>query len=398
MAGAVSRLSRWVLTAYEKPTFLTGFYASQGLRAAVAILREEWFLLVSLGTCLCFFLVGDAILAHLQEPVGLAVIFTWLFVTMLGSSLAAVRHADQLAVRLGEPYGTLLLTLSVTFIEVVSISAVMTHGENNPTLARDTLFAVVMIVLNGMVGLCLLMGGWRHCEQHYNLQGAKTYLSVIISLVVLSLVLPAFTQTTPTPTLSGAQQVFLVLVAVGLYVAFLAIQMGRHREYFVADDIEAAPAGLAEETRPFLREVILLLAYLGPVVFLAEQLAHPVDYLVETLEIPTAFGGVIMALLVATPEGIGALRAAMSNQLQRSVNIFLGSVLSTIGLTIPGIIVISQFTGRSLILGVQHADLVMQLLTLAVSMVTFSSERTNVIQFAVHLVFFGAYILLIVQN
>lgn len=392
MAGAVSRLSRWVLTAYEKPTFLTGFYASQGLRAAVAILREEWFLLVSLGTCLCFFLVGDAILAHLQEPVGLAVIFTWLFVTMLGSSLAAVRHADQLAVRLGEPYGTLLLTLSVTFIEVVSISAVMTHGENNPTLARDTLFAVVMIVLNGMVGLCLLMGGWRHCEQHYNLQGAKTYLSVIISLVVLSLVLPAFTQTTPTPTLSGAQQVFLVLVAVGLYVAFLAIQTGRHREYFVADDIEAAPAGLAEETRPFLREVILLLAYLGPVVFLAEQLAHPVDYLVETLEIPTAFGGVIMALLVATPEGIGALRAAMSNQLQRSVNIFLGSVLSTIGLTIPGIIVISQFTGRSLILGVQHADLVMQLLTLAVSMVTFSSERTNVIQGAVHLVFFGGRI------
>ena len=340
-------------------------------------------------------------MAKLSSPAWLAVVFIWLFATVLGSALAVVRHADHLAEALGEPYGTLILTLSITFIEVLSISAVMTHGERNPTLARDTVFAVVMIILNGMVGLCLLLGGWRHREQHYNLHGANAYLGVIMPLAVLSLVLPDFTQSTPGPTLSPAQEVFLVLVSVGLYAAFLAIQTGRHRAYFAEADEAGSHArqgshqGIPSRTG---LHAALLVAYLAPLVFLAEQFAHPVDYLIETLQAPAALGGLIVAVLVATPEAIGAVRAAWADHLQRSVNIFLGSILSTIGLTVPSIIVVSRLTGHDIILGAERADMVLLLLTLACSTVTFASGRTNVIQGAVHLILFAAYLLLIVQG
>jgi len=176
--------------------------------AASTIPREEWFLVVSALTCLLFLLFGRQMMAGLKNPAVFVLVFLWLFGSILGSIFAVVRHADHVAIRLGEPYGTLLLTLAVTAIEVISISAIMLHGENNPTLARDTVFAVVMIILNGMVGLSLLAGGWRHREQHYNFQGANAYLSVIIPLATLSLLLPNFTITTPGPTtLSGAGNV-----------------------------------------------------------------------------------------------------------------------------------------------------------------------------------------------
>ena len=296
----------------------------------------------------------------------------------------------------------------MTFVEVTSIAAIMLHGANNPTLARDTLFAVAMIILNGMVGLSLLVGGWRHREQQYNLQGANAYLGVIIPLAVLSLILPDFTVTTPGPLLSHEQDIFLVLVGLGLYSTFLAVQTRRHRGYFrlgaepaheqVAGDADASLRTLASRPRPLLAHAALLIAYLLPIVFLAEQFAHPVDYLIETLRAPAALGGVIIAVLVATPEAIGAVRAALANHLQRSINIFLGLVLSTIGLTVPAIVLVSRMIGREIVLGVEHTDLVMLLLTLAVCVVTFSSGRTNVMQGAVHLVLFAVYLALIFQG
>ena len=364
------------------------------------LVRQEWFLGVSIVTCLAFFFQGGTLFSKLSNPLWLGFVFLWLFAAVLGSALCVVRHADKLALRVGEPYGTLILTLSVTAIEVMSISAVMLHGDNNPTLVRDTLFSVIMIILGGLVGLSLLIGAWKHKEQQYNLQGANSYLGVIIPLAALGLIMPNFTHTTAGPTLSFAQETFLIVMSAGLYAAFLAIQTGRHRGYFALGD-EAVLGGEGPPgapSPPLARHAALLVIYMLPVAFLAGEFAHPVDYFIETLRAPVVLGGVMMALLVATPEAIGAVRAADANHLQRAMNIFLGSVLSTIGLTIPLMLLVSHLTGRSLILGVQGTDLVMLLLTLAVSVVTFASGRTNVLQGAVHLLLFAAYVLLIFQG
>jgi Ca2+:H+ antiporter len=365
------------------------------------LLRKEWFLVVSACSCLAFLAFGDALLAGFANPLWLAFVFAWLFAVVLGSALAVVRHADRLAEYLGEPFGTLILTLSVTSIEVMSISAVMMHGDNNPTLARDTLFAVTMIVLNGMVGLSLLLGGWRYREQHYNLQGANAYLGVIIPLAVLGLVMPNFTVTSTGPTLAFSQEMFLVVSSVGLYAAFVVLQTSRHRDYFLSTEKVATAAAApmhAHTGGSVLRHAVLLGAYMAPVVFLAEKLAHPMDYVIETLRAPLALGGLTMAVLVATPEAIGAVRAARCDQLQRSVNIFLGSVLSTIGLTIPAILIVGQWSGHPITLGLQHTDVILLLLTLTSCVVTFASGRTNVLQGAVHLVLFFAYLFLIFQG
>ncbi len=361
-------------------------------------IADEWFLGISLATTLVFALFSVRLEEALDNPLWLALIFIWLFAVVLGSALSVVRHADHVAEILGEPYGTLVLTLSVTTIEVMSISAVMLHGENNPTLVRDTLFAVVMLILNGMVGMSLLFGGWRYREQQYNLQGANTYLGVIIPLAVLTLTLPNFTITTPGPTLSYPQQLFLFVMSVGLYLAFLAIQTGRHRGYFIGDSSgEAAPPALPKAAPSLRWHAALLVAYILPVVFLAEQLANPIDYFIETLKAPAALGGVIIAMLVATPEAMTATRASMANQLQRSINVSLGSVLSTIGLSVPAMLAVSYFTGREIHLGLAGANNVLMLLTLAVCIVTFASGRTNILQGAVHAVLFSAFVMLIFQ-
>ncbi len=236
-----------------------------------------------------------------------------------------------------------------------------------------------MIILGGMVGVSLLAGGWRHSEQHYNLQSANTYLSVIIPLALLTLSLPNFTVTTPGPTLSTAQQVFLVVISIGLYCAFLAIQTGRHRRYFMTEDEAEEPAHAATGGRGLAWHAVLLVAYILPVVLLAEQLAHPIDYLIETLKVPAPLGGVIIAMLVATPEAISATRAAWMNKVQRSINIFLGGVLSTIGLTVPVMLVISYLTAHEVFLGLASANDLLLAVTLVVSVVTFASGRTNIL-------------------
>ncbi len=362
-------------------------------------IREEWFLGVSVATSLAFLAFSEQIFAKISGPFWFSVIFLWLFSVVLGSALSVVRHADHLAEQLHEPYGTLILTLAITSIEVMAISAVMLHGANNPTLARDTLFAVVMIILNGMVGLSLLSGAWRRQDQQHNLHGANAYLGVIVPLATLSLVMPTFLAGPDGPHPSAPRQMFLGIVSIGLYGIFLLLQSGRHQRYFADDgNHHEQHAGTMRHHRPVWHHALLLLAYMGPVVFLVEELARPIDYVIETLHAPAAFGGVIMAVLVATPEAISAVRASVANHLQRAINIFLGSVLSTIGLTVPAMLAISHLYGHPVTLGLQGPDLVMFVLTLAVSIITFSSGRTNLMQGAVHLVLFLAYVLLITQQ
>jgi len=376
--------------------------ALAGLIAAGSSWRAEWPLPPVLATAGLFIAFGATWLQDATRPLWLLAFFLWLFVAILLAAVRVVRHAEALAVRLGEPYGTLILTLSVTSIEVLMIAALMLHGENNPTLARDAMFAVVMIVLNGLVGLALILGALRYHEQAYNLAGARAYLSVIIPLAVLSLVLPDVTLSTPEPTLSVFQSAFLILIALGLYTTFLLIQTGRHRGYFVENSAteQNANGEVPAPDEPVVlgsttRHTALLLLYLALAIVLAETLAIPVDVGIEVLKLPSALGGLVVAALVLAPEGLGAVRAALKNRLQRAVNIAMGSVLATIGLTVPAVLVISLVLGHPLELGLSAADALLLALTFAVAILTFSGHRTNVLQGAVHLILFLAYLMLI---
>lgn len=364
-------------------------------RGLASLARAEWFFLVSAASVVSFALFEDRLFSQLDNPLILTAILLWLFGVALWSSLLIVRHAENLARRLGEPYGTLLLTLTITSIEVVAISAVVRHGGPNPTLMRDTLLAVIMIIMNGMVGVTLLIGGIKHREQTFNLQGANAYLSVLLPLATFALIMPDYTQTTPGPIYSVPQQIVLVIVSLALYLVFVVLQTGRYHGYF--EDAGHAAVEAHGAGAPVWFSTVMLVAYMATVVYLVEQFGPPIDYLLETLQAPAPLGGIFIAILVAAPESIGAVKAALDNQMQRAVNIFLGSVLATIGLTIPSVLVINHLIERPTVLGVEHTDFVLLILTLALSMITFTSGRTNMLQGVVHLLLFGAYILLIFQ-
>src|SRR4029450_246495 len=360
-------------------------------------IRAEFPLLVGLGTIAIFLVVGSDLNELTTRAFPLLGVFVWLFAVILWSAICVVRHADCLAIKLGEPYGTLILTLSAISIEVVMISTAMLHGANNPTLGRDAIVAVVMIALNGLVGLSLLLGGLRHREQYYNLLGVNSYLNVIMALAVLGLVLPNFTTSTSEPTFSTEQAIFLAVTSLSLYAIFLLIQTVRHRQYFIESRdaaVVASPAHHPVHIRSTAFHAAMLLLYLTTVILLAEKFAIPLDNSIEQFHMPQAFGGAIIAALVLSPEGWGAIRASLHNQLQRSVNILLGSALATIGLTIPAVLAIGLTTNRPVTLGVQGGDLPLLLLTLAVSVVTFTSGKTNVLQGCIHLLLFAVFLLL----
>jgi Ca2+:H+ antiporter len=360
------------------------------------LIRSEFSLLIGFATAAIFLWSGSRLVENLEHPGAMGVVFLWLFVAVLWSAISVVRHADCLAVKCGEPYGTLILTLAAISIEVMMISAAMLHGKNNPTLARDMMFAVIMIALNGLIGLSLLLGGLRHHEQHYNLQGASAYLNTIMALSVLGLVLPNFTTSMSGPRFSTVQEIFLATTAIGLYAIFLLIQTTRHSEYFM----ESKGAAVASEhhavpMRSAIYHTVMLILYLLVVVVLAEKFAIPLDNSIEHFGMPQAFGGAIVAGLVLAPEALSAIKAARRNQLQRSVNILHGSVLASIGLTIPAVLTIGMITKRPVTLGIEGGNLPLLLLTLAVSVVTFTSGKTSVLQGCIHLLLFAVFLLLI---
>ena len=362
-----------------------------------SIMRAEFPLLIGFGTAAIFLVVGSDLNEVTTHPFPLLGIFVWLFAVILWSAICVVRHADCLAIKLGEPYGTLILTLSAISIEVVMISTAMLHGANNPTLGRDAIFAVIMIALNGLVGLSLMLGGLRYREQHYNIQGVNAYLNVIMALAVLGLVLPNFTTSTSGPTFSTEQQIFFAAVSLLLYAVFLLIQTLRHRGYFLdvkETTTKHSPHHLAR-VRSTGFHALMLLLYLVAVIFLAEKFAVPLDNSIEQFHMPQAFGGAVIAALVLSPEGLGGITASLHNQLQRSINILFGSVLATIGLTIPAVLMIGLLTKRPVALGVQGGNLPLLLLTLAVSVVTFTSRKTNILQGCIHFLLFAVFVLLI---
>jgi Ca2+:H+ antiporter len=370
------------------------------------LLLMEWPLLLSIATAGVAFRPGIGWFEAIPPRFLLAGSMVWLISVVMLSAFAVVRHAEGLAVRLGEPFGTLILTISVTGIEVMMITAAMSMGHGQPALARDAMFAVVMIVLNGMVGVVLLMGGLRYKEQTYNLQGVNAFLSLIIPLAVLGLILPNFTSGSPGPTVSRFHAGFEIVVSLGIYAVFLAIQTSRHRHYFISgtdqpvepsgEEDAQSHAGITVVSTPY--HAILLVAYLLPLVLLSKVLAHRMEDVIQALHAPLALGGFLVAVLVLSPESLTAVRAAWRNELQRSLNILLGSVLATIGLTIPAVLVTGLITGQTIYLGLDAPNMIMLSLTLAASILTFSSPRTNILLGAVHLLLFLAYLMLMFEE
>jgi len=361
-----------------------------------SVIRSELSLIIGAVTATIFLWFGSRLLETVEHPGVTGVVFLWLFLAVLWLAISVVRHADRLAIKCGEPYGTLILTLSAISIEVMMISAAMLHGKNNPTLARDMMFAVIMIALNGLIGLSLLLGGLRHREQHYNLQGASAYLNTIMALSVLGLVLPNFTTSLSGPRFSTEQEVFLAITSIGLYAIFLLIQTMRHSEYFM----DTRGAGHSSEhdagaMHSISYHAVMLILYLLVVIVLAEKFAIPLDNSMERFGMPQAFGGAIVAGLVLAPEALSAINAARKNQLQRSVNILHGSVLASIGLTIPAVLTIGMISKRMVTLGIEGGNLPLLLLTLAASVVTFTSGKTSVLQGCIHLLLFAVFLLLI---
>jgi Ca2+:H+ antiporter len=278
----------------------------------------------------------------------------------------------------------------------------MLHGKNNPTLARDAMFATLMIVLNGMVGAALLIGALRYWEQEYNLAGAQAFLMVIAALAVFALILPNYTITAPDPIHAPYKAVLFAVITVLFYAIFLIIQTMRHRAFFAEpvgngrhEVLSEEPGARLPHSGSLAFHVAMLILTLVPVTLLSEYLAIIVDFGLEGLRLPDSLGGVLVATLVLSPEGLTALHAALRNQLQRAVNVCLGSALATIGLTIPAVLVIGLVTGRDVHLGLDQVQTVLLILTLFVSALTFGGVRTNVLQGTVHLVLFFVYLALI---
>lgn len=331
-------------------------------------------------------------LADFSHPVRFLVLFAWLFAIVLWSSFKVARHVEKLSDTLREPLSTLLLTLTATSIEIVAIAAIMKTGGQNPTLARDTMYSIIMIILNGIVGLSLFLGGIRYNEQRYNLRGSIEFLSVILVLTVIALILPNFTVSTPIPTFSTRQTLFLIFASLSIYAIFLGIQTISHRAHFLSPhDLQKPNHDLQKS--PYYH-AILLIAYLLPTLLIAKQIAVPVNYLIGAERYP-ALGGLFVAILVLAPEGLSAIRASLSNHLQRSVNIALGAALATTALTIPAVLIMGLLTGHTVILGLGQGDRTLLLLSLVTALVTFANGRSGLLQGALHLLLFFAYILLI---
>jgi len=316
---------------------------------------------------------------------------------LAASVMAAVYHAERIAHRLGDPFGTLVLALAVTIIEVALIvSMMLSVGADATTLARDTVFATVMIVCNGIVGVCLFVGAIRHHVLEFRVEGTTPALSVLAALTTLTMVVPTFTTSAPGPHFSGAQLVFAGLMSLVLYLVFVFVQTVLHREYFMPVILDGDHAGADDppSTRTAATSLVLLFASLVAVVGLAKALAPVIESGLQAVGAPAAVIGIAIALLVLMPESVAALRAAAANRMQTSLNLALGSSLATIGLTIPAVAGLSIATGMPLALGLPPKETVLLALTLLVSATTLSSGRATVLQAAVHLVIFAAFLFL----
>ncbi len=344
-------------------------------------------------------------------PNSVAIIaFLVLFCTILYASFGVVAEADHLAHELGEPYGTLILTLAIVSIEVILIAAVMLGPGETATIARDSIFAVMMIIMNLVMGICILAGGQKYGEQEYNAQGALSYLSMIVLLTGTALVLPNLVSTGD-GTFRPGQAVAVAAMTVALYATFLLMQMRGYRRFFIQPEpgrlhvplqqlTHAAPTKASAEdknidSRAMMVRSIILLGLILPIVLLAHDMAILIDHGIKIVGAPIAVSGVLIAIIVFTPESITAVKAAMNNEMQRSINLCLGAFVSTVGLTVPAVVAIAMLTGKTLVLGISPIETLLLALTIAVSALSFRGQRTSMVQGLIHIMLFALFSILL---
>jgi Ca2+:H+ antiporter len=323
---------------------------------------------------------------------GLGLVALGLVVVLLGSVLAAVHHAEVVALRVGEPYGTLILALAVTVIEAGLIISLMLGGDPNPGLMRDSVHAAVMLVLHGLAGACIVIAAWRHRDSEFRVEGANSFLAVLIPIATLVLVLPNHMMSAPGPYLSNVQLVFVSVACLALYGAFLFIQTNWHRDYFLPVGDGPATPHARPTGRIAAASAALLVVALTAVVVLAKALAPALEEAVGAAGAPVAVVGVIVAAIVLMPESAAAIRAAARNRLQSSLNLALGSAVACIGLTVPAVAVVSFMIDQPLALGISPGQTTLLALSFAVAIITYGTGRTNLLCGIVHLVLAATYV------
>ncbi|MQB11587.1 calcium:proton antiporter [Agrobacterium sp. ICMP 6402] len=355
-----------------------------------------------------FHLSGQSWLSPDMTPAIAISCFLVLFATILMAAFGVVKEADELAHQLGEPYGTLILTLSIVAIEVILIAAVMLGPNEAPTIGRDSIFAVMMIILNLVTGICLLAGAMRYGEQEYNAPGAVSFIAMTVVLAGVALLVPN-TLPAGNGTFTALQAIVISLVTVIVYGSFLALQMGRYRSHFM----QPAPGRMSIRlTEPLTRQApdhptdghankknivhsMFLIGLMLPIVLLAHDLAIVIDYGVAQAGAPVAVGGVLIAIIVFTPESITAVKAALNNETQRAINLCLGAFVSTVGLTVPAVLTVGLVTGKTVIFGISPTETILFALTVALTTLTYLGRRTSAAQGLLHLMLFVIFGLLL---
>ena len=339
-------------------------------------------------------------------------VFLLLLITIVGASFGVVKEADALANKLGEPYGTLILTLSIVCIEVILITAVLLGPGEFPTIGKDSIFSVMMIIMNLVMGICLVTGGLKYGEQEYNAPGALSYLSMILLLGGVSMVLPNFIIGAGGGAFTHFQAVFISVVIAIVYAVFLKFQMKEYSYMYVQplpgkmdnpfkqidEKVELSKESITQKTT-FDKETIVrtmvLLACIFPIIILSSSLATVVNYGIELCDLPLQLGGVLIATIVFIPESITAIKAAMNNELQRAVNLCHGAFVSTVGLTVPAVLIAGIVTGKIVLFGMSNTELVLFFITFILSLISFLGRRTTPVLGLMHLMIFAIFILLI---
>lgn len=363
-----------------------------------------------------FMLVGNRFLGDSIDSTTAAIGFLILLTTIIGAAFGVVKEADELAHKLGEPYGTLILTLSIVSIEVILISAVMLGPGEFPTIGKDSIFSVMMIIMNLVIGLCILLGGLKYGEQEYNAQGTTSYLGMIIMLGGISMMLPNFIEGAGQGMFSNTQAIVLSSLVVVLYGLFLFMQMKGYQHLYIQpkagsmeipfserysstipknEEIPAEIQSSKNNKNEILIRSLILLGMILPIVLLSHNMATVVDYGIKAAQLPPLLGGVLIAIIVFTPESMTAVKAALNNEFQRAINLCHGAFVSTVGLTVPSVLIVGMLTGKTVLFGLSATETILFVITLLLSLITFLGKRTTPVMGIMHLVLFFVFIMLI---